>query len=140
MPIMIRPARQAEQKLIRQIVRDAQINPFQLDWRRFLVAEVDGRVVGTGQIKPHRDGSRELASIAVVPGFRRHGIASAIIRQLIAHEDGQLVLTCNASLEGFYRQFGFRRLGKEELLPYFRRFYRFMRVWNGIVMQMEAGN
>ena len=44
----------------------AGLNPFSLGWPRFLVAEDGGRVVGVAQIKPHGDGSRELASLAVV--------------------------------------------------------------------------
>ncbi len=134
---MIRPARETEQKLVRQIVREAQINPFQLDWRRFLVAVADGRIVGTGQIKPHRDGSRELASIAVLTAYRHRGVASAIIRALVARQEGPLFLICRARLETFYRQFGFRRADRAELPPYFRSFYRFMRLFDGICMILD---
>ncbi len=92
-----------------------------LDWRRFLVAEKDGQVIGTGQIKAHGDGSRELASVAVIPPYRRHGIASAIVRELLARNTGTLYLFCRLPLETFYEPFGFRRIGRDEMPPYFRR-------------------
>ena len=41
------------------------------------------RVIGCGQIKPHGDGTRELASIAVVPEHQRQGIGTEIIARLI---------------------------------------------------------
>jgi len=132
MPITIRPARKADDKLIKQIVRAARINPTQLDWRRFVVAADGERIVGTGQVKGHRDRSRELASIAVIAEYQHRGIASQIIRELLAREDGKIFLVCRAQLETFYQQFGFRRADKDEMPTYFRRMHRFMRWWNGI--------
>lgn len=96
-----------------------------LDWRHFLVAEDEtGSIIGVGQIKPHGDGSRELASIAVKPEYRGMGIGGAIIRQLLAENALPLYLTCRASLEPFYQRFGFRTIGIEEMTPYFKRIYR----------------
>lgn len=135
MTIHIRAATAADQPAIQQIVRRARINPIGIDWRRFLVAEADGVIVGIGQVKPHRDGSRELASIAVVPERRRQGIASQIIRALIAREQGVLYLTCRAELEPFYMRFGFRRIQKDEMLPYFRRIAFLLRLGHVIVMR-----
>ncbi len=137
MPITIRPARKADEQIIKQIVRDARINPTQLDWRRFLVADDEGRIVGTGQVKAHRDRSRELASIAVIAAYQHRGVASQIIRALLAREDSDVFLVCRAQLETFYQQFDFRRANRDEMPPYFRRFERFMRFWNGIVMRRD---
>jgi N-acetylglutamate synthase-like GNAT family acetyltransferase len=119
--VVIRVASAADQPAIRRIVRDANINPFSLDWRRFLVAERDGRIIGVGQVKPHGDGSRELASIAVLPDWRGRGIASAVIQALLARESGPLYLTCRSPLESFYLRFGFQRIERDEMSPYFRR-------------------
>jgi N-acetylglutamate synthase-like GNAT family acetyltransferase len=119
----IRPALATDQATIQRIVRAAHINPMGLDWRRFFVAEKDGQVIGTGQIKTHGDGSRELASVAVIPQYRQRGIASAIIRELLARESGKVYLFCRPPLESFYQPFGFRRIGRAEMPPYFRRMY-----------------
>ncbi|HEV2034208.1 MAG TPA: GNAT family N-acetyltransferase [Candidatus Dormibacteraeota bacterium] len=118
----IRSATQADQATIRRLVREANINPMSLDWPNFVVAEEDGMIVGVGQVKTHRDGSRELASIAVVPARQGQGIARALIETLLAREPGVvLYLTCRRELEGLYQRFGFRTLKRAEYPPYFRR-------------------
>jgi hypothetical protein len=53
MSYSIRPTRAKERWTIRRIVWCARINPFDLDWRRFLVAEENGNIVGVGQVKLH---------------------------------------------------------------------------------------
>jgi len=120
----LRPAVQSDQPIITRIIREANINPMSLDWRRFLVAEEEGAIVGVGQIKMHGDGSRELASIAVIPARQGQGIARKIIEQLIAQEAGALYLTCRSQLEPFYARFGFRKIERAEMPPYFRRLIR----------------
>ena len=109
-------------------MRAARINPTGLHWRRFVVAEEHGRIVGVGQVKPHYDGSRELASLAVVPDRQGQGIGSAIVRTLLAHAPGPLHLMCTDRLEPYYARFGFRRLEVAEMPPYFRRIYRLAHV------------
>jgi N-acetylglutamate synthase-like GNAT family acetyltransferase len=117
----IRPATAEDQTEITRIVRSSRITPFGLAWPRFLVAEEEGRIVGVGQVKQHGDGSRELASIAVIPERRGKGIASAVVNALLARESGALFLTCRAAMEPFYNRFGFTTTGRDEMTPYFRR-------------------
>jgi N-acetylglutamate synthase-like GNAT family acetyltransferase len=96
-----------------------------LNWPNFVVAQeddkFDGEVVGVGQVKAHSDGSRELASIVVVPARQGSGIGSAVIRTLIASHSGSLHLTCRRELQGYYERFGFRRLSRTQYPPYFGR-------------------
>jgi N-acetylglutamate synthase-like GNAT family acetyltransferase len=96
-----------------------------LNWPNFVVAQEDrkddGEVVGVGQVKAHGDGSRELASIVVVPAHQGSGIGSAVIRTLLASHPGVLHLTCRRELQGYYERFGFRRLDRAEYPPYFAR-------------------
>ena len=147
----IRPAVQADQPAITAIVRAAGINPFSLHWQRFLVAEEGGRIIGLAQVKPHRDGSRELASLAVIPERQGHGIGSALVRALLAEERGPVYLTCRDSLKSYYARFGFRRLAGREMPPYFRRLTRFTDAiafitspfgvrWRIIVMGWQSGD
>jgi len=119
--LMIRQAREMDQAEITRIVRSSNINPFGLRWPRFLVAEDQERIVGTGQVKQHGDSSRELASIAVIPEYRHSGVATAIINALLAREAGVLYLTCRRQMEPFYNRFGFVTVGRDEMSPYFRR-------------------
>jgi N-acetylglutamate synthase-like GNAT family acetyltransferase len=124
--IAIRPATAADQKTITAIIRAAEINPMDLKWAHFALAVDDpsGTVVGTGQIKPHRDGSHELASIATVPSHQHQGVAHQLIQHLLAAHPGPLYLTCMDNMGPFYEQFGFRTLAAAEFPPYFRRLTR----------------
>jgi N-acetylglutamate synthase-like GNAT family acetyltransferase len=123
---LVRPAKKEESQAIRDLIDEVQINPTGLAWQRFLVATtVDGELVGIGQVKPHRDGSREVASIAVRQQFRGRGAARAILEALLANETRRpLYLMCRSQLEPLYNKFGFRSVSLGEMTPYFRRISR----------------
>ena len=124
----LRPATSTDFPAIRGLIRLVQINPIDLDWQRFVIAVTpEGEMIGCGQVKPHGDGSRELASIAVTPPWRKRGVARAIIEYLTASEPGTLYLTCRASLGPFYTRFGFKAIEQPEMPPYFRRISRLMK-------------
>jgi len=124
--VRLRPATAADAGAIRSLIFRVGINPRGLDWRRFLVAvDPGGRLVGCGQVKPHADGSRELASIAVRPKERGRGLASRIIRRLMSEAGPPLWLMCRSDLAGFYRRVGFVSIDDPQRMPrYFRRVYR----------------
>lgn len=128
---MIRPARESDQAAIVRLVREVQINPMDLKWSNFLVAEDEatGEIVSTGQIKRHRDGSDELASIGTLPAYRGRGLAHQIIEQLLRQHPGELYLTCMDHMEGLYQQFGFRTIGPDEMPPFFRRLAKLAKVY-----------
>ena len=126
MTLTIRDATEADQATIRRLIAEARINRMSLNWPNFVVAQdadsEDGQIVGVGQVKAHDDGSRELASIAVIPARQRQGIGRAIIETLLAREPGAvLYLTCRRELQSYYEPFGFRLLVPSEYPPYFRR-------------------
>jgi N-acetylglutamate synthase-like GNAT family acetyltransferase len=120
--VTIRAATEADQPTIRRLIKEANLNRMSLNWPHFVVAEEDGAIVGVGQVKSHGDGSRELASLAVVPERQGQGVGGALIEALLAREpDAVLHLTCRRQLQGYYERFGFRRLEPAEFPPYFRR-------------------
>ncbi|GAB4492261.1 MAG: hypothetical protein Fur0016_26110 [Anaerolineales bacterium] len=123
--VKLREAVEADFPAIRALVRQTGINPLGLDWSRFIVAEsLAGGFIGCGQLKPHSDGSLELASLAVVPAWRGKGVARLIIQALMAKAPRPLYLTCRGALGPFYEKFGFRVLRPDEMPPYFRRLSR----------------
>ncbi|MCX6025665.1 MAG: GNAT family N-acetyltransferase [Chloroflexi bacterium] len=127
--IHLRRAQAADQAAIRSLVAANHLNPLSLRWQDFVVAvDSPDQVVGIGQVKQHSDGSRELASIAVVGARRRQGIARAIILELMSTNPAPLYLTCRSALGPFYARFGFVALGIEQMPLYFRRIYRLARL------------
>ena len=99
----------------------------------FFVAEQDGRIIGfiNGAVTDRRtiademfedaglhqpDGAyQSIFGLDVLPEFQHQGIASLLMRHLIAdaRQKGRagLILTCKDRLIGFYEQFGYRNLG-----------------------------
>ena len=122
--IKIRPATEHDARAIRVLIRQARINPMALDWRRFLVvADDQDRVIGCGQVKPHADGTRELASLAVVPELQRRGIGRSIVERLLAENPLPLYLTCRTALQTYYEKLGFQVVHPTEMPPYFHRIW-----------------
>jgi N-acetylglutamate synthase-like GNAT family acetyltransferase len=110
---------------IKDLIRNARINPLGLKWPRFIVAQNDrGVVIGCAQIKQHQDNSHELASLVVSPAYQGQGIARSLIEHLIQRHQGDLYLTCGSSLGGFYGKFGFASIDQSQMPPYFRRISR----------------
>jgi N-acetylglutamate synthase-like GNAT family acetyltransferase len=138
MKFTLRSATQGDHGKIRQLIRRVKINPMGLDWRRFTVAVTPtGELVGCGQVKIHNDGSRELASIAVVEDFRNQGIATTIIDFLINVTPKPIYLTCRSSLETFYQRFNFETIQENEMPPYFKRINRLSKVFLKLTRRPE---
>jgi len=127
----LRPATQADFPAIRSLIHEVGINPMALDWQRFTIAvDTNDRLVGCGQIKLHGDGSRELASIAVLPEWRKQGVARAIIIHLLEAQPRPLYLTCRGGLGPLYEKFSFKdATDAVDLPPYFRRLARLARLF-----------
>jgi N-acetylglutamate synthase-like GNAT family acetyltransferase len=120
----LRPARESESSVIKDLIHLTGINPMGLDWKRFIVAVNDqDQVMGVGQIKSHGSSGDvpELASIAVFPEHRSQGIARAIIEYLLKDSPRPLYLTCISSLGPLYEKFGFQAISHNEMPRYFQR-------------------
>ena len=136
--MLLRPATESDQHTIRVLVREGGINPMDLDWRHFVVAENEaGEAVAIGQIKTHRDGSPELASIAVRKDQRGQGLARAVIEHLLTLHSGDLYLTCRSNFGPMYEKFGFREIHEEKMPKYFRRLKKVAGVFEMLAGQGE---
>lgn len=128
MGLYIRRAIDGDQQAIRSLVREAGLNPLQLRWQRFIVAQDWDQIIGCGQLHPHRDGSAELASIAVTPSHQGRGIGAAIVGSLIDISGGGLYLMCEGEMQRFYARFGFSVAEAGELPGEMRFLYRVVSV------------
>jgi hypothetical protein len=86
--ITIRLATEADQHAITRLVHDTRLGSNGPDWRRFMVADEGGRIVGCAQLKIHRHGTRELHLLAFEPGRRGAGIGSRLLEALLDQETG----------------------------------------------------
>jgi N-acetylglutamate synthase-like GNAT family acetyltransferase len=135
----LRPATLTDASTMRKIISLVRINPLALDWHRFTLAiDMDGKVIGCGQIKPHTDGSCELASIAVLPEWRNQGVARRLIKYLLEQHPGTMYLTCQSILGPMYKKFGFKSIETDEMTPYFRRLSRIVH-WVGKLTRQPQG-
>ena len=128
MTITIRPARQEDQETIVSLIRQAKLNPRNLKWQHFVVAEENGSVVGIRQVKVYAQGTREVASGFVLPEYRRQGISAQLMNALLAREAGPLYTMVNEKRAYYYEQFGFRRVEVSRLPSDFRKEYRIGRI------------
>lgn len=118
----IQPAGPQHAAPIRQLIEQADLFQHGLDWHNFHVALMPaGEFIGCGQIKQHKDGTWELASIAVIPAWQGRGVGRAIIESLLAQHTSELYLMSISALKPLYEKFGFIEVAGEHLPKYFRR-------------------
>ncbi len=106
---VIRRATAADQAAIKAMVRRAGLDPFNLQWPNFVLAEIDGQVVGIGQVRPY-PGCPELGSIVTLPQYRGRGVASQIIEALLYERADTVYLECAGRMANFYTRFGFQEI------------------------------
>lgn len=133
-PYSLRKALPSDARVIRGLVHRARLNPTGLDWHRFMIAvDERGRFAGCAQVKRHHDGSRELASLAVLPPRRGDGIGSMLIEHFLASTRRPLYLMCRPELGRYYARFGFARVRTDRMPRHFRRIDRVSRLVERIV-------
>jgi amino-acid N-acetyltransferase len=116
--VVIRPARTADVAAVRRLVglytEDGRLlakAPVTLyeDVQEFLVAEIDGLIIGCGALHVMWEDLGEIRTLAVDPEHARHGIGGRILDGLIgrAKELGLARLFCLTFEVDFFRSRGF---------------------------------
>jgi N-acetylglutamate synthase-like GNAT family acetyltransferase len=132
--VAIRRATAADQAPITALVRGARLNARGLDWPGFAVAVDDtGTLVGVAQVRPHPDGSRELASLVVAPGLRGHGVATRLVDRLLADEAGIVYAVVDRPYAAHFARWGFRPAEARALPRDVRRTLRVGRVVTAVL-------
>ena len=123
--IKIRKAIRSDHQEIVKMVRSENLNPMNLKWQNFSVAEsAEKEIIAIAQLKEHRDGSIELSSLVVKPQLRGTGLAGAMIKDLINDQSGTVYLMCRSGLGSFYEKFGFMEVPGDEMPRYFMRIHK----------------
>lgn len=119
--VVIRPARTPDVAAVRRLVgmytEDGRLlakAPVTLyeDVQEFLVAEVDGEVVGCGALHVMWEDLAEIRTLAVDPAHARHGIGGRILDELIVRARGLGLarLFCLTFELDFFRSRGFEEI------------------------------
>ena len=119
---LLRHTVETDMPKIIDLARRAELSMSSLEshWKRFVVVETDeGEIIGCGQLKPHIDGTRELASIAVAKPYRRQGVARMVVEHLTGQTSRPIYLICLSHMGPFYERFGFRSIGPAGMSLYF---------------------
>jgi amino-acid N-acetyltransferase len=123
MDVLIRSARTPDVRAIRALVdtyskdgrllSKATVTLFE-DLQEFLVAEVDGEVVGCGALHVMWEDLAEVRTVAVSPDHARQGIGSLILDALMqrAREIGVQRVFCLTFMVRFFQAHGFVEIGE----------------------------
>src|ERR1041384_1035443 len=128
MTIKIRPANKEDQQTIVSLIRQAKLNPRNLHWENFLVAEENGNIIGIRQVRVHSRGAREVGSGFVLPEYRHQGVSARLMNEILTQETGPLYTMINEKWMPYYERFGFRHVDINQLPADFRKEYRMARL------------
>jgi amino-acid N-acetyltransferase len=126
--VTVRWAVKADQPHITAMVRRARLNPADLRWERFVIAERDGHPVGVAQLRRHVDGATELASLVVEPECRGRGVAIRMVEALLADEQAPVYTLIDRRFVDHFARWGFARVDPRQLPRSVSRVYRIGRV------------
>jgi amino-acid N-acetyltransferase len=111
----IRDALKEDSEYINSILRinGQSVDTEEEDYKGFIVAELDGNVVGCGKLINHGD-KVEIRKVSVLPEYQRRGIGKEISRALLDRAKGRKCWLLSVDSHGFWEQFGFHILPEEE--------------------------
>jgi N-acetylglutamate synthase-like GNAT family acetyltransferase len=132
-PLTIRVATEADQADITRLIHEVGLNPTGLHWPRFAIAEEAGRMVGCAQLKIHRHGTPELASVAVVADRRGDGIGSRLVETLITGQSRAIYLTTVPDNVAYFERFAFHPIQPGHTPADFRRAFYVYRIATSIL-------
>ena len=103
--ILLRPARASDAAAVVELERTSGVE-VAFDPAEFHVAEQEGRVVACARLRAFPDGAREIASVAVAPALRGHGVGARLVKETLSRADGPVHALALAP--GFFLKLGFR--------------------------------
>jgi N-acetylglutamate synthase-like GNAT family acetyltransferase len=83
------------------------------DFKDFIVAEVNGSLVGCGMLKDHDD-YVEIRKVSVLPEYQKRGIGKKIAHKLLGRVKNRKCFLLSVDSHSFWGQFGFFVLSEKE--------------------------
>lgn len=137
----IRDALKEDSEYINNILRinGQLVDTEEEDYKGFIVAELEGQVVGCGMLIDHGD-EVEIRKVSVLPEYQRRGIGRELSRTLIDRAKGRKCWLLSVDSHGFWEQFGFHVVPEEEEPKEAKEHCQNCRLWqscNRVVMFRE---
>lgn len=116
----LRPVRETDRKVVTDMLVDADLPTDGLDEQfgeGYVVAELDGRVVGAGGIEVHGNYGL-LRSVVVREGVRGHGLGELIVGDRLrwaASKRLRAVYLLTITVPEFFQHIGFTELNRNEM-------------------------
>jgi N-acetylglutamate synthase-like GNAT family acetyltransferase len=107
MTVPIRQAVASDRQAIRSLASGERVNPTGLSWPNFVVATNDAVIIGAVQLRLHRDGIKELATLVVAREWRKRGIAAKLIDTIMADQPGRVFMVTGRNHAHHYARWGF---------------------------------
>ncbi|MES2761006.1 MAG: GNAT family N-acetyltransferase [Bacteroidota bacterium] len=102
--VNIKQASEQDFKLIKQLIKQFELDDRVLDCTQFLAAKSNNELLGFGRIRI-RENCSELCSLGVTEPKRLQGIGKQLVKELILKADQPLYLAC--IIPNFFTPFGF---------------------------------
>ncbi|MGB1285643.1 MAG: GNAT family N-acetyltransferase [Aggregatilineales bacterium] len=110
----IRDANADDFETIKQMVKDARLDPLGLKWQNFLVVEHDGQIIAIAQIRRHR-GCNELGSLITLHDYQKQGIAGQLMSKIEKRTGSPLYLVCMNKMKPYYERYGYQEIRWHEI-------------------------
>jgi N-acetylglutamate synthase-like GNAT family acetyltransferase len=114
--MLLRDGQEPDRPAIGELLANYQMEA-DLDPVEFLVAEVDGVLVGAARLE-WAGQAAYLRPVVVAPGWHGKGIGRALVRELLQKSPRMRVVS-RGSVTGFYEGLGFWKVGWEQIYPAF---------------------
>ncbi|MFM9848704.1 MAG: GNAT family N-acetyltransferase [Hyphomicrobiaceae bacterium] len=124
MTVLVRRAVAGDQEAIHSLARGERVNPTGLSWPNFVVATNDAAIMGAVQLRVHRDGSKELATLVVAREWRKRGFAAKLIETILTDQPDRIFMITGRSHAHHYARWGFLPIAPASAPLGVRRNYR----------------
>ncbi len=114
--MLLRDGRPTDRQVIQELLAYYQMEA-DLDPVEFLVAEVDGFVVGAARLE-WADGEAYIHPLVVAAGWHGRGIGHALVSQLLSKWP-EIRVVARGSAAGFYERLGFTKTNWDQVFPTF---------------------
>ncbi len=107
--MLIRKAKGNDLEIIFSLAKKYNLESNDMDANQFLVAEIDGKIIGFGRLLQHKD-CIELGTIGVIEEYRNKGIGKKIVLELLkkAIEMGYKSIYLTTLIPEYFKKFGFK--------------------------------